>query len=125
MQVRVEVPPNEVDVPQQLPQSLERVVLALDRNQYLGARDQGIDRQQTERRRAVDEDVVQRLLIRLNRPLQSTLPRHQRHQLDLRTGEIDGGGGAEEAFDVRDGLNHVGERLALDQDVIDGGTSAW
>ena len=67
--VGVEVPPHQVDVAQQLAQALQRVVLALDRDEHLGAGDQRVDRQQAQRGRAVDEDVVQRLLVRLDRPL--------------------------------------------------------
>lgn len=81
--------------------------------------DQRVDGQQTERRRAVDEDVVQRLLVRQDRPLKSALTGHQRHQLDLRTGEIDRGGGTEETLDIRDRLDDLGEWLAVDQHVID------
>lgn len=113
--------PHQVDVPQQLSQTLQRVVLALDGDQHLGPGHHRVHREQAEGGRAVDEDVVQRLLVSLDGPLKPALPRHQRHELDLRTGEIDGGGGAEETFDVRDGLNHFGERAALHQDVIDRG----
>ena len=58
VQVGVEVRPHEVDVRQQLPEPLERVVLALDRDQHLVRRDQRVDGEQAERGRAVDEDVV-------------------------------------------------------------------
>ena len=55
---RIEVALDEVDVAQQLAEPLERVVLALDRNQHLVRRVETVDGQQTERRRTVDEDVV-------------------------------------------------------------------
>jgi hypothetical protein len=120
MQRGVEMPSHQVDVPQQLAQALQRVVLALNRDQDLCTGDQCVDRQQAQRRRAVDEDVVQRLLVRLDRSLQSALPCHQRDQLDLRTGEIDRGRCTEETLDIRDRLDDLGERLALDQYVVDG-----
>lgn len=51
MQGRVEVPPDQIDIAEQLAQSLQRVVLALDRDEDLLAGDQGVDRQQAERGR--------------------------------------------------------------------------
>lgn len=115
------MPPDQVDVPQELAEALQRVVLALDGDQHLGAGHESVHGQQTEGRRAVDEDVVERLLIGLDGALQPALTGHQRHQLDLGTGQIDGCRGTEEALDVRDRLDHVGERLALHQDVVDRG----
>jgi hypothetical protein len=77
VKLRVEVALHQIDVPKQLPQPLQRVVLALDRDEDLGAGDQRIDRQQTEGRRAVDQDIVQRLLVGVESTLQSALPRDQ------------------------------------------------
>ncbi len=121
MQRGVEVSPDQVDVAQQLSQALQRVVLALDRDQDLLARDERVDRQQAQGRRAVDEDVVQRLLVRRDRPLEPALTCDQRDQFDLRTGEVDGRGRTEQAFDIGDRLDHFRERPALDQHVVDGG----
>ena len=59
LELRVEVLPDQVDVVDQLVQALQRVVLALDRDQHLLRGDQRVDRQQAERGRAVDEDVVE------------------------------------------------------------------
>ena len=41
------------------PTALQRVVLALDRDEHLGGGDEGVDGEQAEAGRAVDEDVVQ------------------------------------------------------------------
>ena len=56
---------NELDVPQQLAEALESVVLALDRNENLTCRREGIDREKSEAWRAVDEEVVLLRLVRL------------------------------------------------------------
>ena len=50
---------NHLNILQQLAQAFQGVVLALDRNQDLFCCDEGVDGQQAEARRAVDEDVVQ------------------------------------------------------------------
>ena len=55
---RVEVVADEVDRGDELGQALQGVVLALDRDQRGIRRGQGVDRQEAERGRAVDEDVV-------------------------------------------------------------------
>ena len=57
--VGLRLDPHEVDAPQQLAESLEGVVLALDRDEHLGGRGQAVHGDQTERRRAVDEDEVE------------------------------------------------------------------
>ena len=78
---------DETDVGQQLAEALERVVLALDRDQHLAGSDEGIDRQQSERRRAVDEDVVEVDVALpeegVERRSQALLAGHERNQLDL------------------------------------------
>jgi hypothetical protein len=77
VQVGVEVRAHEVDVRQQLPEPLQRVVLALDRDQHLVRGDQRVDGEQTERGRAVDEHVVDVQLVehlRHQRLLEPVLP---------------------------------------------------
>ena len=104
-------------------QALERVVLALDRDEHLARGDEGVDRQQPERRRAVDEDVVVRLVharqIRVERGAQSLFARDERHQLDLGTGEVDGGGHAVEALVLGRRLHDVRQGQVVDQHVVD------
>ena len=57
-EVRVEVVADQVDRRDQLGQALQGVVLALDRDHHrVGGRER-VHRQQTERRRAVEQDVV-------------------------------------------------------------------
>ena len=54
----VQMVPDEVDRRGELAQPLERVVLALDRDEHGGGCREGVDREQTERRWAVEEHVV-------------------------------------------------------------------
>src|SRR5207248_8707452 len=100
---------------------LQRVVLALDRDQHLLRRDERVDRQQAERRRAVDEDVVVLHGTRLDRAGQPGLPGHHGDQLDLRTGEVDRRRYAGEVRDAVDRLGDIDERRALDEAVVDVG----
>src|SRR6266545_475314 len=108
-QFGIEVCTYQLDVLEQLTQPFEGVVLALDRDQHLLGGDQGVHRQQPERRRAVDEHVVQLGVVRLDGPAQPGLPRHHRHQLDLCSREVDRGRGASEVRDTSDGLCRLGQ----------------
>ena len=108
MQAGVEVGLDQLDVLQQLGQSLERVVLALDRDQHLVGGDERVDGEQPQARRAVDEDVVQPgarrsvalAAVGLQGPQQPVLPGHQRHQLDLGAGQVQGRRRAEQVREV-------------------------
>ena len=60
---------------QQLAEALQRVVLALDRDQHLVDRRHRVDREQAERRRAVDQDVVVVVVDRLDRAFFSRVSR--------------------------------------------------
>ena len=57
-QFRIQVVANEIDGGDQLGQPLQRVVLTLNRNQHRIGRGQRVDRQEPERRWAIDQDVV-------------------------------------------------------------------
>src|SRR6201987_5386432 len=59
VQAGVQMDLDHLDVVHQLGHSLQRVVLALGRDQYLGSGDQRVDGQQAQGRRAGDEDVVE------------------------------------------------------------------
>jgi hypothetical protein len=70
-------------------QPLEREVLGLHRDQHRIGGDQRVERQQPERRRAVEDDVVPRQRRRLlERPRQHRLAAQHADQLDLRAGEV-------------------------------------
>src|SRR5699024_11254661 len=57
-QFGIEVLLDELDVLHQLTQTLERIVFALDGDEDLACGDEGVDGEQAETRRAVDDDVV-------------------------------------------------------------------
>ena len=88
-----------------------------------GGGDEGVDGQQTEARWAVDEDVVEvarREVIGEGAP-EPHLPSHQRHQLDLGAGQVDGRRGAVEPLDRWTRNDDLGERLPVHQNVVDAG----
>ena len=91
-QRRVQVRLHQLDVAEQLAEPLQRVVLALDRDQHLVRGHHRVHREQAQRRRAVHEHVVRRELlhrVRLQRLLQAPLARDHRDELDLRAGQVD------------------------------------
>src|SRR3954471_4794729 len=92
LQRLIEVLLDQCDVPQQLAQALERVVLALDRYEDLGGRRQAVHGQQAERRGAVDEDVVVLGLDVLEGLAQLELSAEGRNELDLGPREVQAGG---------------------------------
>ena len=74
-------------------EAFEREVLAVQRNQHGVGGDERVQREQAERRRAVDEDVVEvgRAAARATRRRRVSRV-EQRHQLDLGAGQVAVGG---------------------------------
>ena len=64
----VQIRRNQMNVAKQLTETLEGVVLALDRHQHLGRRRQTVYRDQPERRWTVDQHVVEIIDDGLNGP---------------------------------------------------------
>ena len=122
-ELRVEVPLDQLDVVEQLAEALERVVLALDRDEHLARGDERVDREQPERRRAVDEDVVEVLLelaeVGVERGAQPLLARDERDELDLRAGEVDRRRHAPQPGELRAALDDVAHGRVVDDDVVD------
>ena len=127
MQGRVEVRLDEVDVLQELRQPLERVVLALDRDEDLLRRDEGIDGEQAKAGRAVDDDVVEAglpsLLAAGGQPSQGAahpgLSGDEGDELDLGPRQVDRRGHAPEVGDIRTRLHDICDGRALDEHVVD------
>ena len=69
-------------------EAFEREVLAVQRDQHGVGGDERVERQQAERRRAVDEDVVELGAQRIEDALQPVLALRHRDQLDLGAGQI-------------------------------------
>ena len=87
----VQVIPNEIDGGGELAEPLEGVVLALDRDQHRVGCGERVDREQAERRRAVDEHVVVVVADVVERRREAALAGHQRCQLDLGSGQRERG----------------------------------
>ena len=119
----VQVGLDHLDAAEQLGQPLEGVVLALDRDEHLASPDQRVQRQQAERRRAVDEDVVEILGAveqTGERPLQPVLTRHLRRQFEVGPGEVNRGRRTEQGVRDLDGRDHVRELPVAEEHVIHG-----
>ena len=72
-QIAVEAAADELDGAQQGPEPFQRVVLALQRNQHAVRRHESVEREQPQRRRAVDEHEVVVAAHRLQRAPQPGL----------------------------------------------------
>ena len=107
----------------QLAETLQRVVLALDRDEHLLGGSEPVDRQQPERGRAVDQDVVVVVDDRLDRPAESGLPAERRHQFDLGAGQVEACRRDEQALDVGR-LDAVLQRHLVHQHVVHRGLEA-
>ncbi len=117
-QLGVEVVAHEVDRRDQLREALERVVLALDRDQHRVRAGQRVHRQQAKRRRAVDEDPVPVRRLPVDRAREAPLAALLAGELDLRPGERDRRRDETQALDgCRD--VQVTERPLVDERVVD------
>ncbi len=110
---------DQLDRAQQLLEPLQGVVLALDGDEHLGRGHQGVQGEQAQRRRAVDDDVIQAgCVVAGDRPGQPGFPRHQRNQLDLRSRQVDGRRRAQQPRDAFHLPDDLGQWLIVDQDVV-------
>src|SRR5690606_1187921 len=101
LEAGVQVALHELDVAQELPQALQRVVLALDGNEHLAGGGEAVDRQETEGRWAVDEDVVVVVAHAVERAAEAHLPAEGGDQLDLGPSEVERRRSAEQVADSR------------------------
>ena len=88
-ETRVQALFHQLHSPQKLRKAFECVELALKRHEDPISRNQGIDRQETQRRRAVDDDVVVRRAKSTEGAPQPILSPIEPNELDLRTHEVD------------------------------------
>ena len=112
----IEMVADEVDRGDQLVEPFQGVVLALQRDQDLIRRREAVDGQEPERRRTVDEDVLERLVDRAKRPSQAALALGHRGQFHFGAGERHRRGEQAESRDrgVDDEFVHrnvIGERV--------------
>ena len=87
--VRVEVLPHHLQRVLELDEAAQRQVLGLHRHDHAGRGRERVDRQQAERRRRVDEDVVVAILDRRQRLLERALAADLARQRQLGAGEVD------------------------------------
>ena len=128
LEIGIEVTADEVDVAEELTEAFECVVLALDRDEDLDGRDERVDGEQPERRRAVDEDVVDRIPrvhsaaeVGVQGTLEAGLAGNHGHELDLRAGQVDRRGHADKPGQRGDRDRCVLEGDSVDEGLIDRG----
>src|SRR5207245_3538165 len=86
----VELLPNKLHgLPEQIGQPFQRVELALERDDNAISRDERVDREEAERRRAIDDDVVVRGRDRFEHVPESVLTPLDADQLDLGSDQVD------------------------------------
>ena len=91
--LRVQVLAHHRERVLELHEAAQREVLGLHRHDHAGRRDERVDRQQAERRRRVDEDVVVAVLDRRERLLERALAADLARQRHVGAGEVDRGDG--------------------------------
>ena len=105
--------------PDEIGETFEREVLAVERNQYGVSGDERVQRQQAERRRAVDQDVIELRAQRVEDALQPVLSLWEGDHLDLCAGEVAVRGDEREIGDasrhhVRRRWCEIGEQCFVD-----------
>src|SRR5579883_2478145 len=88
LELRIEPRAHRLDRVEQARQAFQREVFALDRNQHAVRRGEGVDREQVQRRRAVDQDRLVLVAEREQLLLEPRLARQRVHQLELGGGEV-------------------------------------
>src|SRR3990172_7064004 len=114
---------HELDGLEQVSEPLEGVELALERHQDPVGGHQGIDRQEAERRWAVDDDPLVSLGGGLERKLQPPLSLLEPHELDLGANQVDVRGQEPQVGQCRLQDRLLG-RLAAEEHVVDRGVEA-
>ena len=106
----------------QIGEPFEREVLAVERDEHRVGGDERVEREQAERRRRVDEDVVEAIAQWLEEVAQAALASRQRDELDFRAGEIAIGGNQPEMLDrgLEDEDGRVLDRVGGGQRLVDG-----
>ena len=119
-QSRVQVALDQPDGVQELGQPLQGVVLALDGDQHRVGGHKGVDREQSKRRRTIDQDVVVVGQDGRQRLGEDSLSVADAHKLDLRSGQVPVGRHDVQAAVPRDSsVNGAEDRKPADQDVVD------
>src|SRR5207253_2963747 len=89
LELRVEVRAHELVRVEEVPEALEREVFALSRDQHLGGGGQGVEGEQPERGRAVDDDQLYAFRRRGQRLAETRFALAHRSERDLGPGQVD------------------------------------
>src|SRR5947209_7012909 len=92
----IQIALNELNVPNELAEALQGVVLALDRHQHLVGGRQAVDREEAERGWTIDEGEVELAVEPVDGPPEPQFATEGGNQLDLGAGQVDGGGNHEQ-----------------------------
>lgn len=119
-EVGVDAPLDHVDRAQELGESFEGVVLALEGDEDGVGGGEHVDRDEAERRGAVDEDEVVEIASRGDGLAHDELSVGVVDELDLGAGEVRSGGGDVEVLELHGVDGGVEERALADEGVVDG-----
>ena len=89
LEVAVDPLRDQVDRLQQLRQPVQRQEVGLERDEDLGRRAEGVERQDAQRRRAVHQDVVELLGVGVELVAEDHLAADGAEQLELGAGQVD------------------------------------
>src|SRR5882724_11372665 len=125
LDVEAEVQPlsHQLHRLEEVSETLERVELALERDENPIGGNQRVDRQKTERGWTIDDHVVKRRQDRLQRETEPVLALAEADQLDLCANQVDVRGEQPEAAQGR-GVDSLLGRLAPQEHVVDRGVEA-
>ena len=118
-QPRVHVPHHQLNRLPKLNQPFQRQVLRLQRDHHPVGGGQRVERQQAQRRRAVNQHHAVAVAELGQRPRQPVLTRHQRDKLHFGARELHRGRGQIEVL-APAGHGHLAERPSVHQGVVDG-----
>jgi len=120
LELRVQHSAHQIERLLELPEAFERIVLALDRNEHRLGGGQRVHRQQPERRRAVDQQVIPVVGRRFEAGSQARFPGDLIHELHLGAREIDGCRHHRQVLNSRV-HNRRADRSAVTQALVDRG----
>src|SRR5690606_3952274 len=119
LEARVQVPLDQPHGVQELRETLQRVELALDRDEYSIGRCQRVEREEAERRGAIDQDEVVLLADPFQRPTENELALGPPDQLDLGADQVAAGRHHIQIRKVHLPADDLLDLHPLDEDVVD------
>ena len=117
-QCRVQALAHKFHIADQLTNTLKGVVLTLNRYKHLCSSHQRVDREQPERWRAIDEDVVVVIDNWSKGVQQTTFPVKAGNKFNLGSGKVEARGSHKEALDVGCRFQRIFERGVTQKNVV-------